>query len=181
MRIFRIAVTAASFAALASGPASAGPREVAPLPAAECQKIADVFSKRLKGMAVAVSETGDPADIIDRLSVSGTGCALSGTKAASSMPRNYFFDTLSEPYFKGWDQVLPAAADGPNGGTFGWSKGPVVVVYDVHVGVPEALCKTARNFDACEEKNWKQAVYTLKANAFRFVDGGPITDKDFKQ
>jgi len=175
------AVAVAALVSSASQPALAAPREVAPLSPETCRAVADAFSKRLKGMTVSVVPAGAPSEVIDRLRVTGAGCVFTGTKPAKSMPRDFFFDTLDVPFFTGWEQALPAAADGPNGGTFGWFQGPAVVVYDMHILVPEAVCKSARDVEACEAKNWSQAIYTLKGNAFRFVDGGAVTDADFAE
>lgn len=174
-----LSLVSASLVLLATGTASAAPREVAPLPTAECEELAKVLSKRLAGMTISVSTVGNPSQVLERLKVSGTGCELTGTK--TGMPRNFYFDTLSEPYFKDWEQALPAAADGPYGGTFGFFKGPKVVIYDLHYDVPEKLCKSAKDLEACESKYQKQWVYQFRATAFGFVDGKPLADSDFGQ
>ena len=159
--------------------AEAGPRAVAPLTPEECRAVADAFSKRLNGMTVSVAMEGAPSAVIDSLRVSGMGCAFTGTKPAKSMPRNYSFQTLDVPFFNGWEQTFSAASDATNGESRGWFRGSTVVVYDMHILVPEALCKGVRDFEGCEDKNWHKAIYTLKGNAFRLLDGGPITDADF--
>lgn len=184
MRILNILCLATVIAAsaLAAGPAAAAGRDVRPLAPAECTRLANTISTILNGVQLPLSGTAAPTVIWEDLLVSGVGCRFTGsTPVAKLQPEFPYAPTAEDTPLQDWQDVPQVAADGPDGGIGGFSKGGDVVLFAWNVAVPEEVCRNAKDIETCEEENAEKAVYHFEAIAFSFADGGPIGNSDFKQ
>lgn len=181
MRTLVLYLMATAVAIFPVASASAEGRLVRPLPAAECRKMAETLSKLRGGMKLSVTDDGQPGEVAERIAVTGNGCRLSGAIPIAKLPTGFDIDPMlwDKPAFKGWTHAPWGGYDGTDGGGDGISRGSTVLLYKYGAAVPAQICANADDLEACEEKNWRKAIYSFEAVVFTLVDGKPITGADF--